>query len=121
TYALLTGVIFVLISAPLWGSFLVTLSHSFTVYDTPSVQTLSLTHLIGFFDEMFYREGSSDERVVGPALNLFFLIGVLWWVSSPTLWIRDRAGLALFISALLPLSLAFGLIPSELILKIPFI
>lgn len=119
-YAGVAGLVFVLITAPLWSSFLVTLRHSFTVYDKPSVQTLSLTHIIGFFDEMFYREGFRDERVVAHALNAFFLLGILWWFSSPSLWKRDRAGLALCVASILPLSIAFGIVPAAL-LKTPFL
>lgn len=115
------GFVFILLSAPFWGSFLITLQHSFTVYDKPAAQTLSLHHIIGFFDEIFYRQGSSDERVVDPALNFFYLLGVLWWLSRPTLWSRDRAGLALAIAAGIPLSLAFGLVPAGVLLKIPFV
>lgn len=119
--ALGAGVIFILITAPLWGSFLVTLSHSFTIYDKPSVQTLPLSHVIGFFDEMFYRQGAGEERVAAPSLNFLYLLGALWWLGSPALWLRDRPGLALAMAAALPLSLVFGVIPPDLLVRIPFI
>ena len=115
------GGIFVLLSAPLWISFLVALRHSWTVYDQPYAMTLPITQLIGFFDDIFYRQTNADEVVVAPALNFVFLLGVLWWVASPRLWRTDRAGLALALGGLLPLAMAFGIIPPALIVKIPFV
>jgi hypothetical protein len=115
------GAVFTLLSAPLWISFLVALKHSFTVYDLPTAHTLPPGHLIGFFDDIFYRQTSEGEVVVAPALNFFLMLGVLWWLVSPRLWRADRAGLALVLGAMLPLSMAFGLIPPALIAKIPFV
>lgn len=119
--ATLTGAIFVLISAPGWISFLVALKHSWTVYDQPWALTLPTAQLIGFFDDLFYRQTNADESVVAPALNFVFLLGVLWWLVSPRLWRTDRAGLALVLAGLLPLTLAFGIIPPAWIVKIPFV
>lgn len=115
------GVIFVLISAPGWMSFLVSWGHSFTGYDQPVATPLPLEHLIGFFDDIFYRQTMVEESVVAPALNFFLLLGVLWWLVTPGLWREDRAGLALLLGALPPFALAFGLVPAALIVKIPFI
>jgi len=115
------GVIFTLLSAPLWISFLVALQHSFTVYDQPTAHTLPLAQLIGLFDDIFYRQTSAGEVVVAPALNFFLLLGVMWWLTSPRLWRTDRVGLAVALGALLPLAMAFGIIPPDLIAKIPFV
>ena len=112
---------FVLISAPGWMSFLDSLRHSFTGYDTPVATPMPLAHLIGFFDDIFYRQTTGDERVVAPALNFFFLLGVLWWLANPRRWREDWAGLALLLGALPPFALAFGLVPPALLVKIPFI
>ena len=115
------GAGFVLLSAPGWMSFLVTLRHSFTGYDTPVATTLPLAEIIGFFDDIFYRQKFADETVVAPALNFFFLLGVLWWLVNPGIWRKDRAGFALLLAALPPFALAFGLVPVGLIVKIPFL
>ena len=115
------GGIFVLITAPGWISFLVTLRHSYTIYDQPTAHTLPLAQLIGFFDDIFYRQTAVDEAVVAPALNFVFLLGVLWWLVNPRRWRTDRAGLALALGGLLPFAMAFGLIPPALIVKIPFV
>jgi len=121
--ALATGAggIFVLLSAPLWISFLVALRHSFTVYDFPTAHTLPLAQLIGFFDDIFYRQTSAGEIVVAPALNFLLLLGVIWWLVSPRLWRTDRTGLALVLGAGLPFAMTFGIIPPALIVKIPFV
>jgi hypothetical protein len=115
------GALFTLIMAPAWISFLVALSHSWTVYDSPGATTRPLAHLIGFFDDIFYRQTNLYEMVLAPALNFIFLLGVLWWLASRRLWRTDRAGLALALGAVLPLAMAFGLIPPALIVKLPFI
>lgn len=115
------GVLFILLTAPFWMSFLAALSHSWTVYDSPGATTRPLAHLIGFFDDIFYRQTNLYEMVLAPALNFFFLLGVLWWVSGRRLWREDRAGLALALGGALPLAMAFGIIPPALIARIPFV
>jgi hypothetical protein len=115
------GVIFLLLSAPLSMSFLETLSHSYTVYDAPSASPFPLSHLLGLFDDIFFRQMLYDEVVAGPGLNFLLLLGVLWWLANPRGWRKDRAGLALGIAALVPLCLAFGIIPPAVIVQIPFI
>lgn len=115
------GFVFILLSAPGWMSFLVSLRHSFTGYDRPVANTLPLAQFIGFFDDIFYRQASVDEIIVAPALNFFFMAGFLWWLVQPRLWREDRAGLAILLAALVPFALAFGLVPAALIVKIPFL
>lgn len=115
------GAGFILLAAPGWMSFLVSWKHSMTGYDTPAAQQLPLVQIVGFFDDIFYRQTVVDEIIVGPALNFFLLLGVLWWLASPRLWRSDRTGLALVLAALPPLALAFGLVPPGVIVKIPFI
>jgi hypothetical protein len=117
-----TGCIFALVAAPFWMSFLTTLRHSFTSYDHPGqADPLALTQLLGFFDDIFYRQNPADERVIAPALNFLFMLGVLWWCASPRLWRDDRAGRAVLLAALVPFALAFGIVPSAVILKVPYL
>ncbi len=115
------GGAFILLTAPGWMSFLVSWRHSYTGYDVPVAVPLPLRDFIGFFDDIFYRQITDDETVLAPALNFLFLTGVLWWLVAPRLWRSDRAGRALFLAALPPFALAFGLIPSAVIVKIPFV
>lgn len=112
---------FCLLAAPGWMSFLVAWKHAMTGYDLPGAQPLPLSQLIGFFDDMFYRQNTVDEIVRAPALNFFLMLPVLWWLASPQLWRGDRAGLALLLAAVPPFALAFGLVPEALVAKIPFV
>ena len=115
------GGVFVLLSAPGWMSFLVSWRHSYTWYDQPSATTLPVAQLIGFFDDIFYRQTSVNGSVTAPALNFLFMIGVLWWLVTPRLWRQDRAGLALLLSGVPPFVLAFGLVPDAVLLRVPFL
>lgn len=116
-----TGVVFMLLAAPAWLTFLGALKHSYTVYDSPWAAPLPLPHLIGFFDDIFYRQTVEGEWVIAPALNFFLLIGVLWWLVNPRCWREDRVGLAMVLGAIVPFSFAFGIVPPSVIVKIPFV
>ncbi|MBA4135746.1 MAG: hypothetical protein C0518_00355 [Opitutus sp.] len=115
------GVGFVLLSAPLWISFLSAWSHSMTGYDTPQAQMLPWSHVIGFFDDIFYRQTAKEENVVAPALNFLFLAGAVWWIVQPGRWLKDRVSVALLLAALPPFAFAFGLVPASWVVKIPFV
>jgi len=73
--AILAGLVFCLLSAPLWMSFLVALSRSETAYDIPRADAFNIRQFIGFFDDLFYRQNWADERALGPSLNFLFLVG----------------------------------------------
>lgn len=121
TLSAAAGVGLILLTAPGWMSFLVAWKHAMTGYDIPGAQPLPLLQCIGFFDDMFYRQSTVDEIVLAPALNFFLLLGVLWWIATPRFWRSDRAGLALMLAAVPPFALAFGLVPTSVVAKIPFI
>ena len=115
------GAGFILLSAPGWVSFLSAWHHSVTGYDQPQANTLPWTQVIGFFDDIFYRQGQKNDDVVAPALNFLFFAGVLWWTVQPKEATTRRAALALVLAALPALALAFGIVPLAVILKIPFV
>ena len=58
---------------------------------------------------------------MAPALNVLFLLGFLAWCTCPSSWRGNRAALALALAALGPLALAFGLVPTALILRTPLL
>ena len=120
-WAAAAGAAFVLLSAPHWISFLSAWHHSMTGYDTPQARPLPWTHLIGLFDDIFYRQTQLDEAVLAPSLNFLFLTGVLWWVVQPGRWRTSRIGTALLLGAFPSFALAFGLVPPAVIVKIPFL
>lgn len=114
------GAGFVLLSAPGWASFLSAWSHSMTGYDTPLAHVLPWSHVIGFFDDIFYRQTQKEEAVLAPAINFLFLLGALWWFVQPRRW-RAPGGAALVLAAIPPAALAFGIVPTAAIEKIPFV
>ncbi len=115
------GAGFVLLSAPGWISFLSAWHHSMTGYDIPQAQTLPWSQVIGFFDDIFYRQTQPTENVLAPSLNFLFLAGLLWWLVQPRTWRSSRLGWALVLAALPPFAIAFGVVPDAVILKTPFV
>lgn len=115
------GAGFLLLSTPVWLTFLTTWKHSFTSYDQPHAYALTLQHAIGFFDDIFYRQTVVDENILAPALNSFLMLGILWWIVHPCLWRTQRAGTALILAAIPPFCLAFAIVPIPVILKVPFL
>ncbi len=111
------GVLFTLISAPLWLTFWDALGHAYTSYNTPSARQIPPSLLIGLFDDIFYRPFNRFN----PSANFLVLLGVVWSLVGFKDLRRIRTYLAVGASALIPLSLAFGLVPSSLIVRVPFL
>ena len=123
TLAALTwaGLLFVLLTAPIWATFLTTLKTAYTGYNAASTFQIQPGLLLGLFDELFYRPLMAAERTFDPSLNFLLLLGLLYFLATLRHHFNDRATLALAVSSLLPLSLAFGLIPPAWIVQIPFL
>ena len=115
------GVIFVLLTAPVWATFLTTLNAAYTGYNAASAYQIQPTLLLGFFDEIFYRPIMPENRVFSPSLNFLLLGGVLYFCATLRTHFANRAATALAASALLPLALAFGLVPPQWIERMPFL
>lgn len=119
---ILIFIIFMLSSSFIWITFIRTLGQSSTDYDAPSALQLPLSSLAGFFDEIFLRQIHPLSWVYNPAVNFFILMGFLYSLTGfRDLIKRDKIYKGVFLSALLPFSLVFGIIPAGLIVKIPFI
>jgi hypothetical protein len=116
-----TGVLFVLITAPIWATFLQTLKGSYTGYNAVSAYQIQPTLLLGAFDEIFYRPLMSRDQVFSPSLNFLLLLGVLYFLATLRQHFSHRVVIALAASSLLPLSLAFGLISPKWIVTLPFL
>ncbi len=116
-----TGVGFVLLSAPVWLSFLRTMQQSYTSYEVSSVQQIPWPYFIGLFDDLFYRQSIPNEGHVSPSLNFAVLFGVLWAAAAVLALRRHRAFLALALGAMLPAALVFKIIPAAWILRVPFL
>ncbi len=115
------GVVFALLTAPIWGTFLNTLRNAYTSYNAASAYQIQPSLLLGAFDEAFYRPLIPDNGVFSPSLNFALLLGVLYFLATLRLQAANRALAAIALSSLLPLSLAFGLIPPSWIVRLPFL
>jgi len=114
-------VIFLLVSAPCWLVFLDALRNAFTAYNKPQAFQIQPSLFLGIFDDMFYREATFAEMHTNPAANFFLLLGVLWALASARRLASERLFLAVSLSALPPLAMAFGLVPPNFILRLPFL
>ena len=115
------GLLFTLLTAPIWATFLTTLRSAYTGYNAVSAFQIQPALLLGVFDELFYRPLMAEERTFDPSLNFLLLLGLLYFLATLRHHFAHRAAVALAVSSLLPLSLAFGLIPPAWIVQIPFL
>ncbi len=115
------GLIFVLLTAPIWATFLNTLKNAYTGYNAVSAYQIQPSLLLGLFDEIFYRPLMQNNWVFSPSLNFLLLLGLLYFVATLRVQFAHRAALALAVSSLVPLSLAFGLISPQWITTLPFL
>jgi hypothetical protein len=113
------GLILILVSAPVWLTFLDTLAVASTSSDQPQAWQLPFNRLIGLFDDLFYRELSSEHVVVAPSLNFLLLLGVLWFCARLPRFRRDSLALILAAGALAAISLVFAWVPGSLIVRLP--
>ena len=115
------GLIFCLLAAPILLAFFDTLKKSASGYDDPHAFQLQPSLLIGLFDDIFYRQFNADEFKVDPAANFLVLFGVLVALGGFQRLIGHRTFAAVLASALPPLALVFGVVPSSLIRATPFL
>ncbi len=115
------GVIFVLLAAPIWLTFLNTLRNAYTSYNAASAFQIQPALLLGAFDELFYRPLMAEARTFNPSVNFAVLLGMLYFLATLRSHFANRAAMALAATSLVPLALAFGLIPWAWIVQVPFL
>lgn len=115
------GLAFALLTSPIWATFLQTLKGAYTGYNAVSAYQIQPTLLLGAFDEIFYRPLMEANRVFSPSLNFLLLLGVLYFVATLREQFTNRPLTALAASSLVPLALAFGLVPPAWIAALPFL
>ena len=76
------GVIFVLLAAPVWGTFLDTLKQAYTGYNAVSAYQIQPSLLLGAFDEAFYRPLMPNLWTFDPSANFLLLLGVLYFLVT---------------------------------------
>ena len=119
--ALFLQALFVLIATPVWVTFLRTLKKSWTAYGGGGVWQLEPSLLIGLFDDMFYRQFNAFEVHFNPSANFLTLVAVIWFFVSLGTADKKNVARALSIICILALSIVFGVVPSKLILRLPFL
>lgn len=115
------AVLFILVSSPVWLTFLDTLAGSTASRNLPGALQLPANRLIGFFEDLFYRQAAPHEAHVAPSANFLVLIGILWALSHLRRLSANRMFLALALSAVPPVLLVYGIIPRSAIASVPFL
>ena len=115
------GVLFVLLTAPIWATFLNTLKNAYTGYNAPTAFQVQPSLLLGAFDELFYRPIMAEERLFNPSVNFAILLGLLYFLVTLRHHFTNRTAVALALSSLVPLAIAFGLLPWAWLVKVPFL
>jgi hypothetical protein len=111
----------VLLSAPFWITALDLIVHSWNIYLTPQLWQIQPSLLIGFFDDIFYRQFESAERGFVPGTNFLVFLGVAFAVSHGKTLLRNRVFLGVGLGALAAFAVAFGVVPPAFIKSIPFL
>jgi hypothetical protein len=119
--AALSGLIFVLLTAPTWLTLLDSLKQAYTSYALPVAYQIHPSVALGFFDEIFYRPLITQERVFNPSANFITLIGVLYFIASYKSASTPSHVRPIAWGALIPAALVFGVIPPQWITQIPFV
>jgi hypothetical protein len=114
-------VLFAMIGAPMWMTFLSTLRESYTSYTAVSAFQIQPSLLIGAFDEAFYRPLTPGGHVFNPSANFLILAGVIYFLATLRTHFAHRTAIVLAASSLVPLALAFGLVPPSWIEQAPFL
>jgi hypothetical protein len=115
------NVLFVMLSAPHWMVFLDALRISWSYSAETVTSQLPPDFAIGLFDDLFFNQINSNEILFNPSMNFLILLGCLWAGVDLRRLLRDRTFVAVLLGALLPAALAFGVIPKDTLLKVPFI
>jgi hypothetical protein len=115
------SVVFAMIGSPVWYTFYRALGNSYTTYDAPQAFQIQPGMLIGLFDELFYRPFQIFGNVIDPSANFLVLTGLLWAAVRWRPVLADRRMVALMLSSLPALILAFGVIPPGVITRVPFL
>jgi len=115
------GVLFVLISAPLWSSFLDTLRSAYTSSDANRTTQLRPSVLLGAFDEALFRPLREHGDVSNPSASFLILAGLLYLLATFRDHRPSRAVGAIAATTLVPLAIAFGGIPRSWICHLPLI
>jgi hypothetical protein len=115
------GLATVLLLAPFWLIFQDELQRAYTLSNVPAAFPFPARLFAGFLDEIFYAQAAPDRDVTGPSVNLLIGVLLLWGITCAPRLRRDPWFIACLIGGVLSASIAFGVIPPSLIVKIPIL
>lgn len=116
-----SGICFLMIASPVWGTFYDTIRSGASGYGNPSVQQWPFWYLLGFVDNFFYLLRVTHYfPAVNALLFVGFLLGIVCAIHAEKLEVR-RAAMVLVYGCGALIALAFGVIPEKLLLATPFI
>jgi hypothetical protein len=119
--AVAASLLFLAIATPIWLTFFHALQNSLTAYDSGGVWQITPGLLIGFFDDIFYRQFNLNESHLDPTLNFFILLSFLWFLCSSQR--ADPRGLSrgLILTSLGAMAFVFGVVPAGWITRMPLL
>ncbi len=115
------GVLFAMVSAPVWYTFARALGASYTSYGAAESFQIQPGMFLGLFDEAFFRPFQAQSGVINPSANAFILVGMIWAAVRWRSLLADRGAAALLVSALPAFALVFGVVPPALIARVPLL
>jgi hypothetical protein len=113
--AALAGIAALLITAPHWLTFFQSLRHSFTAYDSPYAIFAGNPQAIGFF------LGPLTGGPLQPGLHLLALVLMIAALTAPQNVVKTPPLFACSIVSIGLISVAFGLIPAPMIVRVPLL
>jgi hypothetical protein len=115
------NILFVLLAAPLWLTFIDALGKAWTTYDQPRVCQIQPALLIGLFDDIFYRQLVKGEFISNPSANFFILLGTAWALVRARALAGDRTFLAVVLGAAGAAAITFGVVAPQFLAKVPLL
>jgi len=113
--ALVGGVAALLMTAPHWVIFVDTLSRSWTLYDQPGIQLAGAPHLAAFV------LGALATGMPLTGVHPLAVMGALMLIAFPGRLVRSGSALGAVLVIVLLGALAFGLVPTQFLLRVPLI
>jgi len=120
-WATFWGLVYALVTAPMWMVFLGTLRRSASVHDLAAVAQIPPWLFGGFFEDLLFRAMSPGEPHAMSTAGAAVLVGLGWVVVRFGEVITDRGLRALVIGFAAGAAVAFGLVPASWILKVPLL
>ena len=114
-------VLFSLIAAPIWLTFLHTLLSSWTYYDMRAGFQLQPSLFLGLFDDIFYRQFNKYEETFDPSTNFLVLGAVSWFCLTRAAPDSRRFSRGVEVTCLFALAVVFGVVPPSLLIQLPFL